>query len=313
MTFPLVWIGGLVTSYDAGMAVPDWPSTYGYNLFAYPWRSWFFGPWDLFVEHGHRLFAAFVGFLAIALVAAAHCHPCAKWVRVGAWGLLAFVLFQGGLGGARVLLSSRQFAQLHGIIGPLFFVSTVWMAWETSAIARRFDGESAGTSNAATRGARWGWLPALLTFVQLLLGSQVRHVDGILPTAVFRHAVFTHVSVGVALVCLAVVLIGGIATSRKSARIVRLLALGWSCLVVLQVMFGVASWLTKYGWPTGLLPHSMIPSWTLQANGFWSSFVSTAHVAFGSLLLSIAFIFGLEIPRDLSAERPRCLEQATCT
>ena len=36
-TFPLIWVGGLVTTHDAGMAVPDWPGTYGYNLFAYPW------------------------------------------------------------------------------------------------------------------------------------------------------------------------------------------------------------------------------------------------------------------------------------
>ena len=60
-TFPLVWVGGLVTTTDAGMAVPDWPNTYGYNMFLYPWQTWLAGPWDLFVEHGHRLLAATVG------------------------------------------------------------------------------------------------------------------------------------------------------------------------------------------------------------------------------------------------------------
>ncbi len=60
-TFPLIWIGGLVTTYDAGMAVPDWPNTYGYNLFLYPWQTWVSGPWNLFIEHGHRLFGAVVG------------------------------------------------------------------------------------------------------------------------------------------------------------------------------------------------------------------------------------------------------------
>ena len=53
-TFPLIWVGGLVTTYEAGMAVPDWPTTYGYNLFLYPWQTWILGPWDLFIEHGHR-------------------------------------------------------------------------------------------------------------------------------------------------------------------------------------------------------------------------------------------------------------------
>ena len=67
-TFPLVWVGGLVTTTDAGMAVPDWPSTFGYNMFLYPWQSWLAGPWDLFVEHGHRLLASSVGMLTIGLV-----------------------------------------------------------------------------------------------------------------------------------------------------------------------------------------------------------------------------------------------------
>ncbi len=57
----------MVTTYKAGMAVPDWPTTYGYNLFLYPWKTWIFGPWDLFVEHGHRLFASAVGMLTIVL------------------------------------------------------------------------------------------------------------------------------------------------------------------------------------------------------------------------------------------------------
>ena len=51
-TFPLLWVGGLITTTDAGMAVPDWPGTYGYNMFLYPWQTWLFGPWDLFIEHG---------------------------------------------------------------------------------------------------------------------------------------------------------------------------------------------------------------------------------------------------------------------
>ena len=47
LTFPLIWVGGLVTSTDAGMAVPDWPTTYGYNMFLYPWETWLLGPWDV--------------------------------------------------------------------------------------------------------------------------------------------------------------------------------------------------------------------------------------------------------------------------
>ena len=66
-TFPLLLIGELVTSTDAGMAVPDWPTTYGYNPFLYPWATWWHGPWDVFIEHGHRLFGAAVGMVTIGL------------------------------------------------------------------------------------------------------------------------------------------------------------------------------------------------------------------------------------------------------
>jgi len=62
-TLGLIAIGGLVTSKGVGMAVPDWPNTYGYNLFLYPWQTWLAGPWDLFVEHGHRMLAATVGLI----------------------------------------------------------------------------------------------------------------------------------------------------------------------------------------------------------------------------------------------------------
>src|SRR5690554_3486515 len=70
VVFPLIWVGGLVTTYGAGMAVPDWPTTYGYNLFLYPWQTWVFGPWALFIEHGHRLLGALAGIITIALVVA---------------------------------------------------------------------------------------------------------------------------------------------------------------------------------------------------------------------------------------------------
>ena len=79
-TYPLIWVGGLVTTQKAGMAVPDWPSTYGYNLFLYPWPTWVFGPFDLFIEHGHRLLASLVGMLCIALVVVAWRTEGRRWV-----------------------------------------------------------------------------------------------------------------------------------------------------------------------------------------------------------------------------------------
>jgi len=79
-TFPLVWIGGLVTTHDAGMAVPDWPNTYGYNLFLYPLDGWL-AVWDIFLEHTHRLIAASVGLATIVLAVMLWRSDPRKWIR----------------------------------------------------------------------------------------------------------------------------------------------------------------------------------------------------------------------------------------
>jgi cytochrome c oxidase assembly protein subunit 15 len=79
MTFVLVWMGGLVTSHGAGLAVPDWPNTYGYNLFFFPPSKWLGG---IFFEHTHRLVASTVGFLTIILTLWLHgrnSRPVLRW------------------------------------------------------------------------------------------------------------------------------------------------------------------------------------------------------------------------------------------
>ncbi len=63
-TLLLIIIGGLVTSHGVGMAVPDWPNTYGYNMFLFPFSKWVGG---ILYEHSHRLMASFVGVLTTSL------------------------------------------------------------------------------------------------------------------------------------------------------------------------------------------------------------------------------------------------------
>jgi cytochrome c oxidase assembly protein subunit 15 len=106
IVFPLIWVGGLVTTSDAGMAVPDWPNTYNYNMFAYPIRDWFLGPWDLFVEHGHRLLGSLSGIIAIALCVVTFLMDRRTSVRRWSILILALVIGQGILGGQRVVRES---------------------------------------------------------------------------------------------------------------------------------------------------------------------------------------------------------------
>src|SRR5438128_12697291 len=77
-TFPLIFMGGLVTSHQAGMAVPDWPNSYGYNMFLFPISMWKGG---IFYEHTHRLMATVVGFLSIILTIVAWRTESRRWVR----------------------------------------------------------------------------------------------------------------------------------------------------------------------------------------------------------------------------------------
>ena len=63
-TFLLICVGGLVTSTDSGLSVPDWPTTYGHNMFTFPFSKMVGG---IFYEHTHRLIASMVGLLTIIL------------------------------------------------------------------------------------------------------------------------------------------------------------------------------------------------------------------------------------------------------
>src|ERR1044072_7938661 len=77
-TFPLLFVGGLVTSTGAGLAVPDWPTTFGYNMFLYPWSKMVGG---IFYEHSHRLVASCVGLLTIAFTIAVWLRESRAWLR----------------------------------------------------------------------------------------------------------------------------------------------------------------------------------------------------------------------------------------
>src|SRR5829696_4811794 len=100
-TLPLIVLGGIVTSKDAGMSVPDWPRTYGYNMFLFPPRLW---QGNIFWEHTHRLYASFIGLLTIVLAACAWFTERRRWVRWLGVACLGMVILQGVLGGLRVVL-----------------------------------------------------------------------------------------------------------------------------------------------------------------------------------------------------------------
>ena len=74
----LIFVGGLVTSTQSGLSVPDWPTTYGWNMFTFPTSKWVGG---IFYEHGHRMVASFVGFLTVILAVWTYFKESRAWVR----------------------------------------------------------------------------------------------------------------------------------------------------------------------------------------------------------------------------------------
>ncbi len=128
-TFLLIGLGGLVTSHEAGMSVPDWPTSYGYNMFPFPIKDWVGG---IFYEHSHRLLASAVGLLTTILAVWLWLKDPRKWMH---WlGIAAFllVIVQGILGGLRVRLNMDSLGIPHGAIAQIFLVLTCAIALFTS-------------------------------------------------------------------------------------------------------------------------------------------------------------------------------------
>jgi len=165
-------MGGLVTSHQAGMSVPDWPNSYGYNMFLFPPRLWIGG---ILYEHTHRLMGTVVGLLSIALVVAAFRTRGAgrreRWLAVA---VLGAVVFQGVLGGLRVVLVKLDLAIVHACVAQAFFCLVAFMAvatspwWNEAHATPR--GRDVGVSLVAVGAVTVG-----IIYLQLIVGAMMRH------------------------------------------------------------------------------------------------------------------------------------------
>ena len=280
LTFPLIWLGGLVTTHDAGMAVPDWPGTFGYNLFLYPMSAWIYGPFDLFVEHGHRLLASIVGLFAIGLCVVAYRTERRRWL-VGTCVLFLFtIIAQGVLGGVRVLFDARTLAMIHGCSGPLVFALGGFIAMATS---NRWH---SGFFKSSVKGlGRLAVLLLLLSVSQLFVGAHLRHS---LPTWLplfFMSLVHTHLLFAaiILLVILGVAILVRFPSNREF-RELRSPSNALLAIVSVQILLGFATWIANYATPwVELTP--WLARYTVQGKGFWESMIVTGHQATGSLLI----------------------------
>jgi heme a synthase len=175
-TLLLICSGGMVTSKNVGLAVPDWPTTFGYNMFLFPVSKWIGG---VFFEHTHRLIASTVGILTIIL---------ATWLwriderqSIKTLGLIAVaaVILQGILGGLRVTMLKDQIGIFHACLAQAFFGLIVLIAITTSNLWRTLPKNLTGLTG-QLHGCLWSSktiaiVMTILIYVQLALGATMRH------------------------------------------------------------------------------------------------------------------------------------------
>lgn len=169
-TLVLIVAGGLVTNTGAALAVPDWPTTFGQNMFLFPWSQMVGG---IFYEHSHRLLGALVGLVTIALAAALWLSERRRWLCwLGVAAVIAVGL-QGILGGLRVVMVEGTIAIVHGVLAQAFFGLAVSLAlltspsWALAVPARSAD---------AILLRRLALLTTGVLYLQIVFGAFLTHV-----------------------------------------------------------------------------------------------------------------------------------------
>lgn len=274
-TLPLLFVGGSVTSYGVGMAVPDWPTTFGMNMFLYDfWNA----PFGVQVEHTHRLYGAAVGLATVVLTVSFVAFDRRRFMKgLGVVALVA-VIVQGVLGGTRVTQVSTLLAAVHGCMGQAFFGLMVALAVLTGRV---WNDSSVALDDPARLRPRATVMLALV-FGQIVAGAWYRHFRTM--PALWVHGLFAIAVLGHGLTLTRAVI-------RNRANAPQLVPSAWAVGigVSLQVALGLlALWM--------LLPLGGNP----RVPTLWQAMTRTAHQTNGALLLGASVVLFLRAHRHLT-------------
>ena len=288
---PVLLSGGLVTSTESGLAVPDWPNSYGTNMFLFPLSKMTGG---IYYEHAHRLFGSLVGLTVLTLMICVIAREPRKWLKAVAIGAFLIVLAQGVLGGTGVTAAqahaptiadataalpapdavpgnyatrtdtafSRGMRMVHGITGQLTFAYLCMLAAFLSPAWSR--AQRTITSDRVLHFFTWALLVGLI--IQLSLGAALRH---------FGHIAFMHTHITMAVIVLVIATLAGFRASARAkeagAEGVRKLGKAVVHTIGLQVILGLITlWL--------VMPYD-------RADPPAGIVLATAHQAIGAVLL----------------------------
>ena len=161
----------MVTSKGVGLAVPDWPTTFGYNMFLFPVSKWVGG---ILFEHTHRLIASAVGVLTIILAVWLWRMESRRWLRNLGFAALGAVILQGVLGGLRVTMLKDEIGIFHACLAQGFFAMLIVITLATSRLWQRISAQAV-SSRAAHSLARAAIVTTCVVYAQLALGATMRH------------------------------------------------------------------------------------------------------------------------------------------
>ncbi|HEU0208647.1 MAG TPA: COX15/CtaA family protein [Candidatus Udaeobacter sp.] len=169
-TLLLICSGGMVTSKNVGLAVPDWPTTFGYNMFLFPVSKWVGG---ILFEHTHRLMGSLVGFLTIVLAVWLWVCENRRWVRNLGAVAVAGVILQGILGGLRVTMMKDQIGIFHACVAQAFLGLLIFIALVTTKFWCSLSHELVDSQFSPIR--IFSFAITVAIYVQLALGATMRH------------------------------------------------------------------------------------------------------------------------------------------
>jgi heme a synthase len=282
LTFVVIIAGALVTSEDAGLSVPDWPTSYGHILKLPPWVG------GIVYEHSHRMIAAATGFLTIVIAFWTLFADRRRWMKILGFAALATIIVQGVLGGITVLdFLPPAVSSAHAAVGQTFFCIAVAIAVFTG---RKW--VESGSQAVADTGH-----PKLLVlclysigilYIQLVFGAMFRH-HGMpwwphVVNAVSVALILTWTSIR------ALVQFGRVAAIRRPATLMLY-------LLIVQLMLGFAAFLTRVVGADTEATNAMVVS-------------TVAHVAVGALLLANVAVLTFQVWRNVSvsAQEQEALE-----
>ena len=171
-TLLLIFAGALVKSHEVGLSVPDWPTSYGYQMFAFPFSDMIGG---IFYEHGHRMIATIVGLMTLILAFTIYYTDHRLWLKKTAFFALGLVIIQGLFGGLTVLLFlPTPVSVIHALLAQTFLMVTILISYGLSKErANRMLNES--TDYKVLRFPTY--LVTSLVYIQLIIGALMRHTQ----------------------------------------------------------------------------------------------------------------------------------------